>query len=287
MSQIGRLTRRSRASASSTGHSMIDGLYGLCVSSSIRQKAALCASLPGAIGPDSLAAQTRAAQSAALTAASSNIRTTSFAGAPGAARPFADRSSRAHGERFGGPVTSLLPRPAVDAPDWRHYIAASARERCPNRNCSREAYLSAQQPRSQTPSWVSGEDGDGGRPPSSGSAPREGPQAPVRLTPGFGGRHKTCGPEARNAKDSRRLSSAGERRAVVREAELGCASRTASRRSPWRRGDTGRVHREPKSRQCRRPQPRKATDAGGRGERAAVPWTTGNRLCADCQGGNG
>ena len=33
---------------------MIDGLYGLCVSSSIRQKAALCASLPGAMGPGSL-----------------------------------------------------------------------------------------------------------------------------------------------------------------------------------------------------------------------------------------
>jgi len=35
----------------------------------------------------------------------------------------------AHTERFGGAVASLRSRFVVDAPDRRHYIAASARER--------------------------------------------------------------------------------------------------------------------------------------------------------------
>ena len=51
MSQIGRLTSRSRASGARAGQSTIDGRYGLWVSSSMRQKACLCASLPRTIGP--------------------------------------------------------------------------------------------------------------------------------------------------------------------------------------------------------------------------------------------
>src|SRR5271169_5585171 len=154
---------------------MIDGLYGLCVSSSIRQKAALCASLPGAIGPGSLAAQIRAARSAALTAASSNIRITSRVDSPELAAPFADRSSRMLEKRFGGRLHPYLSRPAVDAPDWHHYIAAFLPREIPNRNCRREAYLSAEQSGSQTPSWVSRKNGDSGRPAGSRCAAGKGP----------------------------------------------------------------------------------------------------------------
>jgi hypothetical protein len=40
-----------RASLSSEGQSITAGLYGLKVSSSVRQKSVLCASLPKRIGP--------------------------------------------------------------------------------------------------------------------------------------------------------------------------------------------------------------------------------------------
>ena len=68
MSQIGRLTSRSRASGVSFGQSMIDGLYGLKVSRNIRQARRLCASLPSGIGPG-WPVQWRAAWSAAATSA--------------------------------------------------------------------------------------------------------------------------------------------------------------------------------------------------------------------------
>src|SRR5690348_16039568 len=120
MSQIGRLTRRSRASTSSVGHSIIDGLYGLCVSISIRQNAALCASLPGVIGPESVDAQTRAARSAAWTAASANIKKPPALELPirPARLPIARRPMD---NAQGSGLHPLLSRPAVDASQWLHY----------------------------------------------------------------------------------------------------------------------------------------------------------------------
>src|SRR5215471_13372239 len=55
----------------------------------MRQKAVLCASLPGAMGPGSVAAQIRAARSAAATAASSSMNQASLLSSD-AARPLAD-----------------------------------------------------------------------------------------------------------------------------------------------------------------------------------------------------
>ncbi len=61
MSQIGRLTSRSRSSSPSIGQSMIVGLYGLKVSRNIRVTASLCASDPGGSGPAWSLTQCRAA----------------------------------------------------------------------------------------------------------------------------------------------------------------------------------------------------------------------------------
>src|SRR5258708_13214903 len=51
MSQMGSSTRRVRASASSLGQSITAGLYGLKVSSNVRQKSVLCASVPKRMSP--------------------------------------------------------------------------------------------------------------------------------------------------------------------------------------------------------------------------------------------
>src|SRR3979490_260891 len=56
MSQIGRGTNRSRASLSRAGQSITAGVYGSNVSSRVRQKSVLCASLPRRIGPSAKAA---------------------------------------------------------------------------------------------------------------------------------------------------------------------------------------------------------------------------------------
>jgi ribonuclease P protein component len=83
------------------------------------------------------------------------------------------------------PSHSIQSLADIDQPERPHYIAASARESCRNRSRCREAHLSAQQTRSQAPPWVPGTDGDGGRPPGSGSATRQGPQAFVGLSFGL------------------------------------------------------------------------------------------------------
>src|SRR6516165_212425 len=53
MSQMGRLTTRSRASGSSGGQSITAGLYGSKVLSSVLQNRILCASLPMRMGDGS------------------------------------------------------------------------------------------------------------------------------------------------------------------------------------------------------------------------------------------
>src|SRR5437870_7365003 len=74
MSQIGSDTNRSRASLSRRGQVITAGLYGLWVSSSMRQKAVLCGSLPGRSEPGASALQVRAVASAAAIIASSLTR---------------------------------------------------------------------------------------------------------------------------------------------------------------------------------------------------------------------
>jgi ribonuclease P protein component len=78
---------------------------------------------------------------------------------------------------------------------------------------SREAYLSAQQSGSQTPSRVSRENGNAGRPPGFGCAPRQGPQAAIRLTSSQRST-RLCGPRPETIKlrrDFLRVANTGQR----------------------------------------------------------------------------
>ena len=111
-----------------------------------------------------------------------------------------------------------------------------------------------------------------------GSAPAEGPRASLGLTARSGSASNLVGRKLETLKvraEFLRVAGAGPRSAG---AGLVVKPHRAARSQATPPG-YGRDHREPKNRQRRRPQPRKAADARGSGKRPAVAWTTRNRLC--------
>src|SRR6516164_10696558 len=146
----------------------------------MRQNAALCALLPGTIGPGAEAVHIRAARSTAVTIASSDTSRC---------------SPLSHCQRHGAPRTIVRADPsrtlspaarfrvgvdfATPAPLYsrlRTIKGALIRSQC------REAHLPAQQPRSQAPPRISGTHGNGSRTQGAGVAARKGPQTSVRLS---------------------------------------------------------------------------------------------------------
>ena len=212
--------------SSSCGQSITAGLYGLWVSSSIRQNAVLWSSLPGRIAPFAGAAPAPRAVSAAAM-----IAVVGHGSTPSPARQLAPGR--------GGAV--------IDLPGPLPYIAPSARTRAVSRwSRCREAHLPAEQAHPQAPPRLSCANGDPGRPPGARRAPRQGPQAPVRLSARRRRRSRLAGarrsgdrirwPSACNAQDPRRFSACRRRPPSGGAPRAGAAGGAAARpRMPARR----------------------------------------------------